>query len=86
MGANVTTMIEYVDGITQLKFTRPRVTVDDRPLTMPVFLIFAWGNTVDYDANSIGQHAMNNRAFSTASFVFPDLPSKCPRKFLIPWI
>lgn len=70
--------VQHVNGVTQLKFTRPRNTSDDRPLTSAVYLIFAWGGSINYQTRSIGQHAVANRAVSAENFTFPDSPTECP--------
>ena len=72
----------FSDGVTVITFTRPRNSGDSRDISLDEgrFLLFAWGGSVTYGAtNSIGNHGMNRRQFTSEAVNFPNA-TECPSK------
>ena len=64
------------NGITTITFTRPRVSTDNRDLSLDqcVYFLYAWGGPIDYSTCRGGQHT--NREPSDFQFCIPDNCSK----------
>ena len=60
------------NGITTITFTRPRVSTDNRDLSLDqcVYFLYAWGGSIDYSTCRAGQHT--NREPSDFQFCIPD--------------
>ena len=54
----------HENGVTNVIFSRERVTNDsnDVPLDQCVYFLYAWGGTVDVNAQTIGYHSPNREA------------------------
>ena len=73
--------IEHVNGVTTMRFWRPRTATDIRNIndedlssvTDCHYIIMAWGGTVTYaNPNVIGYHGFSNREVSAVEYCFPD--------------
>ena len=72
-----------INGVTTINFVRDKITNDsDADLNLNVcrFVLFAWGDDVDFNTGVIRYHGLNQRSASNELICFPSAkicPNKC---------
>ena len=71
-----------INGVTTINFVRDKITNDsdgDLNLDACHFVLFAWGDNVDFNTGVIQYHGFNQRSASTELICFPSA-TICPKK------
>ena len=71
-----------VNGVTTINFVRDKITNDsdgDLNLDACRFILFAWGDNVDFNTGVIQYHGVNQRSASNELICFPSA-TFCPKK------